>query len=152
MTVEGSISVKAVLLSGSRPIEEIYIDRKKKTKDISFIIREAAARGVKTTFLESDSLSELVSGRTHGGVAAEVGERRYVSPETLFSAENPFIVLLEGIEDPYNFGDSLRSVYAAGATGLIVPERNRMDAAQTFRRRFGISAYSFVFRSRRRCG
>lgn len=36
--------------------------------------------------------------------------------------------MLEGIEDPYNFGDIIRSVYAAGATGIIVPKRNWMSA------------------------
>lgn len=131
MTVEGAISVKAVLLSGSRPIEEIYIDKTKKTKDFSFIIREAEKRGVKTVFLDTDGLSKVVNGRTHGGVAAAVGERKYVSLSELFAVENPFIALLEGIEDPYNFGDALRSFYAAGATGLIVPERNWLDAAAT---------------------
>ena len=41
------------------------------------------------------------------------------------------IILLEGVEHPYNFGDALRSLYAAGATGLIVPERNWLSAAET---------------------
>ncbi|MBR5721661.1 MAG: RNA methyltransferase [Clostridia bacterium] len=131
MTVEGAISVKAVLLSGSRPIEEIYIDKTKKSKDFSFIIREAEKRGVKTVFLDSDGISEIVNGRTHGGVAATVGERKYISCGELFAVENPFIALLEGIEDPYNFGDALRSFYAAGATGLIVPARNWLDSAAT---------------------
>lgn len=129
MIVEGAISVKAVLLSGSRSIEEIYIDKDKKSKDFSFIIREAEKRGVKTTFLDKDELSGIANGRTHGGIAAKAGERNYVEPEQLFAADNPFIALLEGIEDPYNFGDSLRSFYAAGATGLIVPKRNWLDAA-----------------------
>ena len=131
MTVEGAISVKAVLLSGSRTIEEIYIDKKKKTKDFSFIIREAEKRGVKIVFLDKDELSEVANGRTHGGIAAKVGERVFIDPEQLFAVKNPFIALLEGIEDPYNFGDSLRSFYAAGATGLIVPKRNWLDAAST---------------------
>ena len=131
MIVEGSISVKAVLLSESRPIEEIYIDKTKKSKDTSFIIHEAQRRNVKTTIMDSESFSAIVTGRTHGGVAANVGERRYSTLESLFSAENPFIILLEGVEDPYNFGDALRSLYAAGATGLIVPERNWLSAAET---------------------
>ena len=129
MTVEGAISVKAVLLSGSRTVEEIYVDRKKISKDFSFIIREAEKRNVRTVFLDKDGLSEIAGGRTHGGIAAKVGERKYTDPELLFSSENPFIALLEGIEDPYNFGDSRRSFYAAGATGLIVPKRNWLDAA-----------------------
>jgi 23S rRNA (guanosine2251-2'-O)-methyltransferase len=131
MTVEGSISVKAVLLSGSRDVEEIYIDKTKKSKDFQFIAREAEKRGVKTVYLDSDGISGIVNGRTHGGIAAKVGERKYSDPELLFRAERPFIALLEGIEDPYNFGDALRSLYAAGATGLIVPTRNWLDAAQT---------------------
>ncbi len=131
MIVEGSISVKAVLLSESRPINVIYIDKSKKNRDISFIIHEAERRNVKTEMSDKDFLTNITTGRTHGGIAADVGERRYAEPEKLFSVKNPFIVLLEGIEDPYNFGDSLRSLYAAGATGIIVPQRNWLDAAQT---------------------
>mgnify|MGYP004575595985 FL=1 len=70
----------------------------------------------------------MTQGSTHGGICAEVGARKYAEPEELFKSENPFIVLLEGIEDPYNFGDIIRSVYAAGATGIIVPKRNWMSA------------------------
>lgn len=131
MIIEGSISVKAVLLSGSRQIKALFIENKKRNKDISFIIREAQKRDINISFLENDSFTALVNGRTHGGIAAEVGERTYEDPEKLFSADNPFIALLEGIEDPYNFGDSIRSLYAAGATGLIIPKRNWMDAAET---------------------
>lgn len=131
MIVEGSISVKAVLTSGSRPVKEIYIDNTKKSGDITYITREAQKRGVKVSFPDKELFSSFINGRTHGGIAAEVGERRYDDPEVLFSVDNPFIALLEGIEDPYNFGDALRSLYAAGATGILVPKRNWMDAAET---------------------
>jgi len=130
-TVEGTISVKAVLTSQSRDMETIYIENGKKSRDISFIIHEAERRKVRVEFISADRISEITQGKTHGGVVAAVGERKKTDIEELFNVENPFIALLEGIEDPYNFGDSVRSLYAAGATGIIVPERNWLSAAGT---------------------
>ena len=45
--------------------------------------------------------------------------------------ELPFIAIIEGVEDPYNFGASLRALAAAGASGLVLPKRNWMNAAAT---------------------
>ena len=127
--IEGSVSVKAVLNGGKREISEILFDRDRKDRDLSYILKKAKEKGVKYTPCKRSDREAVASGKTHGGLIAYVGDRRYETEEELFGAEKPFIVLLEGIEDPYNFGDSLRSVMAAGATGVIVPSRNWLTAA-----------------------
>lgn len=129
--IEGAISVKAVLETGTRPIKEIYIRQGKHDRDTAYLIRLAQKKGVKPEFVPEDFFEERAQGKTHGGILAVTGERFFVEEEALFEEETPFIALLEGIEDPYNFGCAVRSLYAAGATGLILPERNWMSAAGT---------------------
>ena len=126
--LEGAISVKAATEASNRDVFRIYTDEKKVSRDFGYICRKAREKGIECVRTTAEKISEMTRGSTHGGICAVVGERRYAEPETLFECEDPFIVLLEGIEDPYNFGDIIRSVYAAGATGLIVPRRNWMSA------------------------
>lgn len=126
--LEGAISVKAAVEAGNRDVFRIYTDGKKYSRDFGYICRKAREKGIECVRTDADGISELTKGASHGGICAEVGARRYAEPESLFESENPFVVLLEGVEDPYNFGDIIRSVYAAGATGLIVPKRNWMSA------------------------
>jgi 23S rRNA (guanosine2251-2'-O)-methyltransferase len=62
-------------------------------------------------------------------MVALVGERKTVPLETLFEKEDGFLMLFDGIEDPYNFAYSIRTVYAAGADGVLLSTRNWMSAA-----------------------
>lgn len=56
-----------------------------------------------------------------GGIAAYVGNRCFSSDNEALEAPVPFTVLLDGIEDPYNFGYILRTLYAAGADWVVLP-------------------------------
>ncbi len=68
-------------------------------------------------------------------MVALAGERRFVPLEELAREQaTPFLVLLDGIEDPFNFAASLRAFYAAGAHGAVLPPRNWMSAAGTVAR------------------
>lgn len=126
--LEGAISVKAAVEAGNRDVYCVYTDKDKRSKDFGYICRKASEKGIETKRVPAEEISEMTEGNSHGGICAVAGERKFVESEKLFDCENPFIVLLEGIEDPYNFGYAVRSVYAAGATGLIVPSRNWMSA------------------------
>ncbi len=127
--LEGTISVKAALEAGRRRVFEILTDRRKPDRNRNYILKKAKEMGVQITVLSSEQISALAGGTSHGGFLARVGEREYQSAEELFSHPLPFLALLEGIEDPYNFGGALRSLYAAGVTGVLVPERNWCSAA-----------------------
>jgi 23S rRNA (guanosine2251-2'-O)-methyltransferase len=128
--LEGLISVGAALHSGSRPIETIYVRRDKHEREIDQLARDAANAGVKVERIGADELDALAQGKTHGGVLALVGPRRFVSLDALGADSSaPLIVMLDGVEDPYNFGQAVRAFYAAGADGLVVRPRNWMSAA-----------------------
>ncbi len=121
--LEGNISVKAALMAEKREVYEILVDKKKKDKDTAFILRQADNRQIPIRKLEREAIDELCQGKTHGGIAAIVGEREY---QTLSECIQPlsFLAIVEGVEDPYNFGYICRSLYAAGCHGMIVAQRN----------------------------
>ena len=79
--------------------------------------------------VEADRIDALAGGRSHGGVIGLVGARRDRPIETLLAevGEKPLLVLLDGIEDPFNFGQAVRSLYGAGVEGLVV--RRSWDTA-----------------------
>lgn len=129
--LSGAISVKAAIKAGVRDVRAVFADPRKKTGDMNYIRRLAASKGIRTEDVSEEIIRSMAGDVPHGGVCALAGQRRYEDPLTLLRAENPFIMLLEGIEDPYNFGCCIRSAYAAGATGLIVPRRSWENAAAT---------------------
>ena len=83
------------------------------------------------TLVGADELDAMTAGKTHGGFAARCSGRTIPGLEACPDAirRDGFYVLPEGIEDPYNFAYTLRSLYAAGADGAILPPRNWMSAA-----------------------
>lgn len=135
VVLEGRISIEAALRGGARDVSEILAlqpgDRR-----LARLRALAAERGVPLRVASTAEIDELVNGRTHGGVLALAGERRYPDIEQLLadSAPAPFLVMLDGVEDPYNFGAAIRGLYAAGADGLIVRPRSWEQAAGTVAR------------------
>lgn len=123
MIVEGSISVKAAIQAEKRDVHHIYIDDSKQTRDIHYIQGLAEKRNIPLSLVSLETIEEKAQGHTHGGVIAEVGGRHYQTIEETLS-ENPFIVLLEGIEDPFNLGYVIRTLYSAGCTGLLLKKRD----------------------------
>jgi 23S rRNA (guanosine2251-2'-O)-methyltransferase len=128
--LEGLISVEAALRARSRDIHAIYIRRDLREPDVLRLAKLAADAGVTAERVTEDVIASHVEGKTHGGIIALVGERRFVTLEALVEGkERPFVVMLDGVEDPYNFGQSVRAFYATGADGLVVRPRNWMSAA-----------------------
>ena len=129
LILEGAISVKAALEAGRREIYEIFTDKRKPDRNRNYILNLAKEKEIKITYTSPEVISELAGGTSHGGLLAKAGDRTYQTLEELLSPQVPFLALLEGIEDPYNFGGALRSLYAAGVSGVLVPERNWCSAA-----------------------
>ncbi|MBE6699648.1 MAG: RNA methyltransferase [Ruminococcaceae bacterium] len=133
--LEGMTSISALLNSdevNDRKIEKILIDRakrKSKAAQIGFLTAKSHERGFPVEFVDAEEIDRLSVGNTHGGILA-LCTRRTIP---VLCAENirpdSFYVYLEGIEDPYNFGYAIRSLYAAGVSGVILPPRNWMTAA-----------------------
>jgi len=135
---EGMTSVSALIKAAeeapasARKIEKIIYDlsnARDKFRQIGFLKSKSKALGFKLEGADSEYIDSLASGKTHGGFIALCGERSIPElSETDISGDGIFY-LVEGIEDPYNFGYTLRALYAAGADGVILPPRNWMSAA-----------------------
>ncbi len=121
--VEGSIAVKAVIDSKYRTVNKIYINKDKKGSDVSFILKQAQRKNIKVEKVDKEKIDELAKGKTHGGLIADVSERKTQSIVSLLKKDRPFIVLLEGVEDGFNLGYIFRTLYAFGCDGIILKER-----------------------------
>lgn len=136
----GYISVYSALIANSRKVYAVLLDRARYDKvmkgkyhqaekrQYSLLKRVCSEKSVPIRFTSFDG-REAELGFESGGIAAEVGERIYTSEEQLLSLEKPYLAALDGIEDPYNFGQVLRSFYASGVDGVIVPKRNFFTAS-----------------------
>lgn len=135
--MEGMTSVSALLAAkaegvNDRPILEIRFDKAKKEKkarEFAFLARKCKELDIPLTLTDAAALEEICIGNTHGGIVALCGDRSIPLPCTENLPQSGFLCLLEGIEDPYNFGYALRSLYAAGCDGILLGERNWMSAA-----------------------
>lgn len=133
--LEGHISVEAALRAGSRPIHAIFIQADKRNRHLHNLERMARAANVPVERVSDDAIEQYTQGQTHGGVIALAGPRSFVPMEALVADRRlPFVAMLDGIEDPFNFGYAVRALYAAGADGLVVRPRNWMSAAGTVAR------------------
>ncbi len=133
--LEGHIAITAALEAASRPVETILIDRAARDREghLARLERLARERKIPVQRVAREVIDARASGDTHGGVIALAGPRRFVPLEGVLpgggTGRAPFVVMLDGVEDPYNFGQAIRACYAAGADGLIVRPRNWMSAA-----------------------
>ena len=134
--LEGMTSISALLNTdpsiNNRKIHRILVDREKagkKVPEIRFLEAKSAERGFRISYTDDNEISAFATGKTHGGILALCGDRDLPTLTVDHLIPNGFYAYLEGMEDPYNFGSALRSLYAAGVDGVVVPERNWMNAA-----------------------
>jgi 23S rRNA (guanosine2251-2'-O)-methyltransferase len=136
---EGMTAISAVLDPDIRPFNDrrvltVFVDKTrmvKKARELSFLRRRAEEAGFTVQPVLPEELDRMTSGNTHGGIVALCSDRTLPDLAENMAALRPdgFYVLLDGIEDPYNFGYTVRSLYAAGADGVILPPRNWMGVA-----------------------
>ena len=118
MIIEGAISVKACINSNKRIVEEIYIQKDKKTKDFNYIRKLAKNNNIKLNELERNQLDQLLEGKSHGGIGALVSNKK----EDDFNL-NEDIFYIDGVEDPFNLGYICRTLYALGFKNILLSKR-----------------------------
>ena len=114
-------------LNSGREIERLFIAE---GSEGSITKLKAIAREKKIVIdiVERSRLDRMVPGETHQGVVAEIAAYKYSEMEDVFakaesSGEDPFIIVLDEIEDPHNLGAIIRTAECAGAHGVIIPKR-----------------------------
>jgi len=122
----GIHAVKEALEAG-RALERVVIARGKGGDRVQEIVDLARSRKVAVRFEERAQLDRLAGNDRHQGVIALAGVKRLETLEELIEAtagqESRLVVLLDGVEDPHNLGAVIRSSLAAGADGVVIPER-----------------------------
>ncbi|MDD4165278.1 MAG: RNA methyltransferase [Eubacteriales bacterium] len=130
--LSGYISVRTAIEAKKRTVHKIILDRERYDSVIKSGFHAPEKRqyealskyDIPIEFVSKDEFKSLCDNTTAGGIAAWAGERRYSSLEALIEHENAFLVVLDGIEDPFNFGFTLRTLYAAGVDGVILPQHS----------------------------
>lgn len=96
----------------------------------------ARDRNLMIQYVQRSVLDRMTDGAAHQGVAAFVSEVEYCEPEDILrkaeeKGEDPFIIILDGIEDPHNVGAIIRTADAAGAHGVILQKRRAASITPT---------------------
>ncbi len=128
--LEGFISVLAALQGGHRQVHAIQLRAGKDDSQARHLEQAARKSGVPIRRVSAAEIEKLAGGKTHGGVLAQAGPYRFAPLTSLLVKQSPsFIAMIDGVEDPFNFGSSVRALYAAGADGLVLRPRNWLSAA-----------------------
>lgn len=128
--IEGAIAVEAVLRAKSRPVSDVLIRQDRFDGAAARIELLARAAGIEPLRVSAEALRERVPD-DQATIIARVGSRRVDELDALMSIDGAALVMLDGVEDPFNFGQAVRSLYAAGIDGLILRQRNWLNAAAT---------------------
>ncbi|MEM1115714.1 MAG: 23S rRNA (guanosine(2251)-2'-O)-methyltransferase RlmB [Bacteroidota bacterium] len=129
----GRNPVREALARGDGRVEKVLLQKGAHGSAIDAIRRDARAAGVPVQVVPQPKVDRLAPHATHQGVVAIVAPVAYRDLDALLAevaptlddvrARKPVLAVLDGIEDPHNFGAILRSALAAGADGVVVPDR-----------------------------
>lgn len=133
--VEGRNSVLELLETG-RDINKIFIQSGEKHGSINKIIAIAKQRKILITEVDKNKINQMATSDNHQGVIALVPPFDYVEVEDIIEEanskkEDPFIVILDSIEDPHNLGAIIRTAETAGVHGVIIPKRRAASVNST---------------------
>ena len=123
-------------LNAGRALDRIVIARGRHGDRIESVVRLAKSRSVPVRFEEREQIDRLAGTREHQGIAALAAAKPTVELEDLLAdkAAGGILVLLDGVEDPHNLGAIVRTSLAAGARGVVVPERRAAGLTDTVER------------------
>src|SRR5579885_2096863 len=126
-------------LEAGRPLEQVLITKGRKDSRGEEILRLARWRGIPVRFEERGRLDRIANSREHQGVVAVAAASAAATLETILARANSsggagLIVLLDGVEDPHNLGAIIRTALAAGAHGVVIPERRAAGLTDTVSR------------------
>lgn len=127
LTIEGRNAVLETLRSG-KTVDKLFILDGCQDGPVKSILREARKGDTLIQFVKKERLDQLSQTGKHQGVVAFCAAYDYASVEDILEAarekgEPPFVILLDGIEDPHNLGAIIRTANQAGAHGVIIPKR-----------------------------
>lgn len=135
LVIEGRNSVIEAFRSG-RTIDKVFVLDGCQDGPVRTIVREAKKHGALLSFVSKDRLNQLSQTGKHQGVIAYAAAYDYSEVDDMLAlaeerGEAPFLLLLDGIEDPHNLGAIIRTANIAGAHGVIIPKRRAAGLTAT---------------------
>jgi 23S rRNA (guanosine2251-2'-O)-methyltransferase len=123
-------------LAAGRALDRIVIASGRHGERIEAVVRLAKSRGVPVRFEDRQQVDRLTGTREHQGIAALAAAKPAVDLKDLLREKSAqgLLVLLDGIEDPHNLGAIVRTSLAAGAKGVVIPERRASGLTDTVER------------------
>ena len=133
--IEGRNAVLEAFRSG-KPVDKLYVLDGCQDGPVRTIVREARKHDTIIQFVEKERLSQLSETGRHQGVIAYTAAYEYSEVSDMLELarereEDPFIILLDSIEDPHNLGAIIRTANLAGAHGVIIPKRRAVGLTAT---------------------
>ncbi len=125
--IEGRNAILEAFRSG-KTVDKLFVQDGLKDGPVLSILREAKKQDTIVSYVDKSRLNHLSPTGEHQGVIAYVAAFSYSSVEQMLSnakekGEDPFLILLDEIEDPHNLGAIIRTANVAGAHGVIIPKR-----------------------------
>ncbi len=135
LAVEGRNAVLEAFRSG-RTIDKVFVLDGCQDGPVRTIIREARKHGSILNFVPRERLDQMSGTGKHQGVIAYAAAYRYSAVDDMLSlagerGEDPFLILLDNIEDPHNLGAIIRTANVAGAHGVVIPKRRASGLTAT---------------------
>ena len=133
--ISGRNPVSEAVRSG-RPIDKILVARGEMTGAAVGILAKARAKQIPVKEVDRAKLDYLSGSAPHQGIVAIAAAKEYSTVEDIFACaeernEPPFIVILDGLEDPHNLGAVIRTAECAGFHGVIIPKRRSVGLSYT---------------------
>ena len=133
--IEGRNAVLEAFRSG-KPVDKLYILDGCQDSQVRTIVREAKKHDTILKFTDRERLNQMSETGKHQGVIAFAAAYEYAQVEDLLKlaedkGEDPFLFLLDGIEDPHNLGAIIRTANLAGAHGVIIPKHRAVGLTAT---------------------
>lgn len=133
--VTGRNAVRELLL-GERDIDKIYVSSGDREGSIKLLVAMAIEKKIPVVEVERTKLDSMAQGARHQGIIAMAAEHNYSTVDEIMEyaesrGEKPFVIILDGVEDPHNLGAIIRSAECLGAHGVIIPKRRAVGLTPT---------------------
>ncbi len=132
--VYGIHPVEEALKARGRAFEYVAVARDRHDPRLRRVLEQCRAAGVPVRQIPRDQLTRLAQTGAHQGIVAVGSEKQYTDVDELLASrrgEKALIVVLDGVEDPHNLGAIIRTADAAGADGIVIPERRAVGVTGT---------------------
>jgi len=132
--IYGIHPVSEAVEARGRAVEYVAVAKERRDGKIQQIIDDCRKSGISVRFMSRDDLTRIARTASNQGVAAVVAGKQYSDLDDILNAKRgrySFVVVLDGVEDPHNLGAVLRTADAAGADGVVIPDRRAVGVTAT---------------------